>query len=86
MSEQSQQSQAEQMQKLMHNGTDLACNNCGSITFYHANRVRFFVAEESPNGQEGIHPMDEYVCCNCGEVLDIESEASKAKANYGSES
>jgi len=76
-----QQEYQEQMNKLMKNGTDLQCNNCGCLVFNSGKRIRFFQQDESPTGQEGIHPLDEYTCLNCGEILDIETEIQKIKVD-----
>ena len=60
--------------KLKQQTVDLAkadtmkCDDCGNYLFINSYVIKRISAIMSPNGQEGLVPVQVYSCGNCGKV------------------
>ena len=48
----------------------LKCDACGNYTFIKSYFIRRVSPLMSPNGQEGMIPIEVFACGNCGKVPD----------------
>jgi hypothetical protein len=60
--------QIQQQMPDLSQATDIACENCGNLTFQEVLLIKKVSALVSPNGKEGIVPIPTFSCVACGYV------------------
>ena len=64
--------------KLVLEGPNVVCKNCGSKLFHEAVALKKVSAILSPTGKEELMPIPVFVCDKCGEI----PEEYKNERNY----
>ena len=54
----------------------MKCDDCGNYLFINSYVIKRISAIMSPNGQEGLVPVQVYSCGNCGKVAEGMLEGS----------